>query len=65
VRMIVSMRSDVAIGFSARHLEPGLAALPVVGPDAPAPREPSTSMPDAANEAVATADDDRRRPPEG
>lgn len=62
VRMIVSSHSDTAFGFAARHLEPGLTALPVVGPDAPTPREPSTAVPGEGGAAHA---DDRRRPPEG
>ena len=64
VRMIVSTHSEAAFGFSARNLEPGLAALPVVGPDAPAPREPSTAMPQSAAAGAAAADD-HLQPPEG
>ena len=66
VRMIVSIHSDIAFGF-ARDREPRANALPVVGPDAPAPKEPSTAMPHAAQPSGANAsvDDDRRRPPEG
>ena len=64
VRMIVSTHSEAAFGFSARNLEPGLAALPPVGPDAPAPREPSTAMPHSAVSG-AGAMDDRMQPPEG
>ena len=66
VRMIVSSHSDAAFGFAARHLEPGLTALPVVGPGAPGPTAPSTAMPkagEAGDEAKAVGD--RREPPEG
>ena len=62
VRMIVSMRSDEAFGFRQRDAAIRAAALPVVGPDAPAPREPSAAMPATAD---AVELDDRRRPPEG
>ena len=62
VRLIVSTRSDSAFGFAARHLEPGLTALPVVGPDAPAADAPSAAMPHATPPAH---EDDRRLPPEG
>lgn len=67
VRMIVSTRIDSAFGFAARHLEPGLAALPVVGPDAPPAEATSSAMPHASPVpgANAAVDDDRRRPPEG
>lgn len=67
VRMIASMRTSTSFGFSATHLEPGLTALPAVGPDAPAPEAPSKAMPHATTPSGANAsvDDDRRRPPEG
>lgn len=65
VRMIVSSHSDTTFGFAARHLEPGLTALPVVGPAAPTPHAPSTAMPDSATAAGVPAGDDRRQPPEG
>jgi hypothetical protein len=57
VRMIVSRHSDTVFGFAARSLEPGLTALPVVGPEAPEARTPSTATPQSgekggANEAV-------------
>ena len=67
VRMIASMRTSTAFGFAATHLEPGLTALPAVGPDAPAPEAPSTAMPHSTRPsgANASAGDDRRGPPEG
>ena len=67
VRMIVSSHSDTAFGFAARSLEPGLTALPVVGPDAPAPRSPSTATPQsgAKGGANAAVDDKADRSPEG
>ncbi|HEY4582752.1 MAG TPA: hypothetical protein VIG88_07810 [Lysobacter sp.] len=67
VRMIASMRTSTTFGFAATHLEPGLTALPAVGPDAPAPEAPSTAMPHVTvpSGANATIEDDRRRPPEG
>lgn len=67
VRMIVSSHSDTAFGFAATHLEPGLTALPVVGPTAPAPQAPSTAMPHgmAVPGANAAAADLAALPPEG
>jgi hypothetical protein len=62
VRMIVSSHSESVFGFAARHLEPGLTALPVVGPEAPDARSPSTATPQSAARGV---DGDRREPPEG
>jgi hypothetical protein len=62
VRMIVSSHSESVFGFAARHLEPGLTALPVVGPQAPDARTPSTATP---HSAPAGAVGDRREPPEG
>ncbi|WP_133477464.1 hypothetical protein [Cognatilysobacter segetis] len=67
VRMIVSSHSDTAFGFAARTLEPGLTALPVVGPDAPAPRTPSTATPQSGGKSGANAavDDKADGSPEG
>lgn len=66
VRMIVSSHSEATFGFAAKNLEPGLAALPPVGPEAPAPRTPSTAMPHSEGGPDASAGiDDRRQPPEG
>ncbi|GAB6195690.1 hypothetical protein [Lysobacter xanthus] len=67
VRMIVSTHSDAAFGFAARHLEPGLTTLPVVGPAAPPASEPSAATPHGAPSGGPKADatDDRRLPPEG
>lgn len=67
VRMIVSTRVGAAFGFAARHLEPGLTALPVVGPAAPAADAPSATTPHTALPPGTSVDanDDRRRPPEG
>jgi hypothetical protein len=48
VRMIVSSHSDAGFGFAARNLEPGLTALPVVGPAAPAVHAASTATPHSA-----------------
>ena len=68
VRMIVSMRSDEAFGFAGRG-DVRTRALPVVGPGAPGPREPSAAVPATSAmggaSAAAAVDDDRRRPPEG
>lgn len=64
VRMIVSTHSDAAFGFAAVDRDARLPSLPVVGPDAPAPREPSTSMPHGEATPIVDADD-RRLPPEG
>ncbi|MFZ5655498.1 MAG: hypothetical protein ACOY37_00295 [Pseudomonadota bacterium] len=66
VRMIVSSHSDTAFGFAATHLEPGLTALPVVGPTAPAPQSPSTAMPHGMAVPGANAGPgDAAQPPEG
>lgn len=68
VRMIVSMRSDDVFGFTMRAEAARGGALPVVGPDAPAPRAPSAAVPSASmpsGAAATTALDDRHRPPEG
>jgi hypothetical protein len=62
VRMIVSSHSESVFGFAARHLEPGLTALPVVGPQAPDARTPSTATPQSAPAGGAG---DHREPPEG
>jgi hypothetical protein len=58
VRMIVSSHSQAAFGFAPRNLEPGLTALPVVGPTAPAVDAPSTATPRESG-------DDARHEPEG
>jgi len=66
VRMIASMRTSTAFGFAAKHLEPGLAALPTVGPSAPPPESPSKAMPHVTTPSGANASpDDRSAPPEG
>jgi hypothetical protein len=66
VRMIVSMRSDGVFGFAAREVALRATPLPVVGPDAPAPRDLSASVPaTSAAGGVQPGMDDRRRPPEG
>lgn len=60
VRMIVSSHSDTAFGFAARSLEPGLTALPVVGPEAPTPQSPSTATPRSGAKGGANAAVDER-----
>lgn len=68
VRMIVSIHSESTFGFISAERELRSNALPVVGPDAPAARAPSESMPHTAVGSVpmeAITMDDRRRPPEG
>lgn len=65
VRMIVSMRSEAVFGFAAGERELRVDALPVVGPDAPAAQEPSSSTPHAALPSGTSGADDRRLPPEG
>lgn len=67
VRMIVSTHSDTAFGFAAKNLEPGLSALPIVGPAAPTVGTRSTATPHSTgssgpDEAVVA---DHRKPPEG
>ena len=57
VRMIVSSRGDDSFGFTPTPTT-APRALPVVGPAAPSPLDPSSAVPH-------TALDDRRRPPEG
>jgi len=53
VRMIVSSHSEAVFGFAARNLEPGLTALPVVGPGVQAATAPSMATPDAGGRRVA------------
>lgn len=67
VRMIVSSHSEAVFGFAPRSLEPGLTALPVVGPAAPAAASPSSATPQstAGEQAASAAHAERRQPPEG
>ncbi|TZF88506.1 hypothetical protein [Cognatilysobacter lacus] len=66
VRMIVSTHSDIAFGFAAKNLEPGLSALPIVGPAAPGASARSSATPQSTGESGPDqAIADHRKPPEG